>query len=187
MLVAAAWSAMSHGSIQWVYDDPVALMEDRSMAMSETVRQYMERQRLPYDLVTHPRSASSMRTASAARIPPHRLAKAVVLEDEEGQVMAVLPADRWLQLGRVRKALGRNLGLCTERELAASFTDCEVGAVPPIGDAYGMQTIVDEELEREPEVFLEAGDHEVLMRLSHDSFSRLMQNVCHDHIARPMR
>jgi Ala-tRNA(Pro) deacylase len=154
------------------------------MTMAATVRRYLESQRVPYELVTHPRTGSSLRTASVARIPPHRLAKAVMFEDEEGMVMAVLPANRRVQIGQLRKALGRNVGLATEDTLSERFNDCEIGAIPPVGPAYGIQTILDDELDSEPEVFLEAGDHEALMRIKHDDFMWMMRGAMHGHFAR---
>ncbi len=155
------------------------------MTMAATVKRYLDDHHIAYDLTTHLRTGSSLRTATVASISPHRLAKAVVLEDGDEYLMAVLPADRRVQLGTLRTQLGRNVGLATERDVAARFPDCALGAVPPLGPAYGMQTIVDDELDREPEVYLEAGDHEALMRLSHDDFHRLMQPALHGHFGKP--
>jgi Ala-tRNA(Pro) deacylase len=156
------------------------------MTMSATVKQYLESQHVPYELVTHAGARGSLRTASVASIPAHRLAKAVMFEDEDGMLMAVLPADRRVQIGELRKQTGRNVGLTTEDTLSGRFFDCDLGAIPPLGDAYGIETIVDDELEGEPEVYLEAGDHKRLMRMRHDDFMRLMHNARHGHFAQPL-
>lgn len=156
------------------------------MTMAATVQRYLDDRHVSYDLITHARTGSSMRTASVASISPHRLAKAVILEDEEGLLMAVLPANRHVRLGALRRQLGRDIGLATEPALGTRFADCELGAVPPMGEAYGMRTIVDDELEEEPEIYLEAGDHEALVRLSRDDFARLMQTAEHGHFCNPV-
>lgn len=156
------------------------------MTMAHTVQRYLEDHDLSYELTTHPRTGCSMRTASVAGIPPHRLAKAVMLEDEQGLLMAVLPADRHVKLGVLRRRLGRDVGLATERSLGDWFTDCEPGAVPPLGEAYGLRTILDDELEEEPEIYLETGDHEGLARMSHDDFMRAMCHAERGHFAKPM-
>ena len=154
------------------------------MSMASTVQRYLEAQHVPYELVNHPPTDSSLRTASKAGIPAHRLAKAVMLEDEDGMLMAVLPADRRVQLGELRRHLGHPVGLATEYAMAKRFPDCKLGAVPPVGPAYGLRTIVEDELDAEPEVYLEAGDHEALMRLQHDDFARLMRDADHGHFVR---
>jgi Ala-tRNA(Pro) deacylase len=157
------------------------------MTMAATVRDFLDDHHIRYDVVTHPRTGSSLHTASLSHIPASRLAKAVILEDEDGMVMAVVPASRRVQLGRVRKTLGRNLGLASEDSLVRRFPDCALGAVPPLGTAYGLETVVDDELESEPEVYFEAGDHEALVRVEHDDFTALMRHVRHAPIAQVAR
>lgn len=153
------------------------------MTMAATVKRYLDQQHVHYDLMTHPRTGNSMRTAAVANVPAHRLAKAVILEDDDGLLMAVLPANRWVRLGELRRQLGRNVALTTEKALASRFPDCAVGAIPPMGAAYQMRTIVDDELENEPEVYLEAGDHQALMRMDHDGFMQVMSGSMHGSFA----
>jgi Ala-tRNA(Pro) deacylase len=126
-----------------------------------------------YDVVTHSHSRSSMETAELAQVPGDRLAKSVVLEDEDGFLMAVLPSTH-LRLGRLSRELNRRFRLATEEDGGALFEDCEPGAIPPLGSAYGMHTIVDDSLAEQPEIYFEAGDHERLIRVSREQFMQLM-------------
>lgn len=151
------------------------------MALAATVEEYLKTRDVPYEVLSHPHTPNSIKTASAADVSARRLAKAVVLEDENGYLMAVLPADCRVQIGRLRERTGRNVGLATEGELASLFADCEVGAIPPLGIAYGMETIVDDELAEQPEIFFEAGDHEGLIRMKTADFMRLLTSARHGH------
>ena len=143
------------------------------MTMAKTVEAYLEERNVPYDLLPHSRTSTSMRTANAAHVPAHQVAKGVMLEDDGGYVMAVLPADRRVHLGAMREQLGRRVSLATEPELAAMFKDCELGAVPPVGEAYGIETVIDDELDDGGDVYFEAGDHEELVHVGHESFLML--------------
>jgi len=147
------------------------------MATASTVEKYMTQHGVRYDVVTHPHSHNSMETAQLAHVPGDRLAKSVILEDGDGYVMAVLPSTFHVRLGKLGRELNRNLRLATERDLATLFADCATGAVPPVGLAYGMATIIDESLAEQPEVYFEAGDHEKLIHLSHDAFMTLMEHA----------
>ena len=80
-------------------------------------------------------------------------------------------------LDRLTKVLHRPLVLASEEDLAEAFYDCEPGAVPAVGEDYLIPTIVDERLRHLEEVFFEAGDHERLVHISSDGFSRLMQDA----------
>jgi Ala-tRNA(Pro) deacylase len=121
-----------------------------------------------------------MHTARTANVAPHDLASSVIVEDEAGCVMAVVPADRKVKLGELSRMLGRrHLRLADEQRIADLFTDCERGAVPALGMAWNVETVVDDELETCTTIYIEGGDHERLLRLSHDQFHALMATVRH--------
>ena len=81
------------------------------------------------------------------------------------------------------KSLERQVGLATESELPELFPDCELGAIPPVAAAYGVDAVVEEELTQEPEVWFEAGDHEGLVHISGTHFQQLLRNIPRAHIS----
>ena len=144
------------------------------MAIASTVSNYLAEHDVAYDVLTHPHTASSGESAQAAHVPGTRLAKSVVLEDEQGYLMVVLPSNRQVNLGELHRLLNRNLGLATESELGGLFIDCEIGALPAMGPAYGMETVVDDTLAEQSDIYFEAGDHEQLIRVSAETFQTLL-------------
>ena len=138
------------------------------------LRDYLKQHETRFRALSHPHTASSMQTAEMAHVPGARLAKAVILEDASGPVMAVIPADALLELERLNHDLHRDLAFAEEEELAILFPDCEPGAVPPIGPAYGISTIWDTHLGDNKVVYMEAGDHETLLEISGKAFHELM-------------
>ena len=147
------------------------------MSVAATVKSYLDQRSVDYALVPHPHTRSSMDTAASAHVPGDRLAKAVIVNHEDAQVMVVVPSDYHVHLGLLHRQLGGDVGLATEPELAGLFPDCEVGAIPPIGAAYGLRTLVDARLGKEPEVYFEAGDHESLIKVSAEAFRTLMADA----------
>jgi Ala-tRNA(Pro) deacylase len=147
------------------------------MAMAETLTRYLQTRDVTYDLLHHEHTATSLEAAQAAHIPGDQLAKTVLLEDDGGFVMAVLPATRRIDLGELHRQFNRRLGLATEAEVSNLFMDCEVGAVPPIGTAYGIETIVDDSLAEQAEVYFDAGDHEQLVHVSGEAFSAMLPDA----------
>jgi len=153
------------------------------MAISMTIQKYLKDMHIPFEVLPHVRTASSVQTALAAEVPPHHVAKAVVLEDELGYLMVVLPADRQVQLNVLRERLGRKVNLASERQMMQMFGDCALGAIPALGQAYGLETIIDDEIMEQPEVFIEGGSHEELIQVSRHHFMQLFQNAPHMHFA----
>ncbi len=150
------------------------------MSIPTRLSSYLEQRGARYEIHAHEPSHSSAETARAAQVLPHQLAKPVILEDDSGCVMAVVPADKAVMLGQLSQLLGRQeLRLANENRIALLFKDCDRGAVPPVGMAWGIETIVDDELETSDVVYMEGGDHERLLRMSHEQFHELMSPAQH--------
>jgi Ala-tRNA(Pro) deacylase len=115
-----------------------------------------------------------MVTAAAAHVSGGQLAKAVIVKDDETYFMVVVPSDYHVHLGRLHQHLGREVGLATEQELVRLFPDCDEGAAPPLGAAYGLPTLVDTSLLEQQQVYFESGDHESLVKLSGEQFRALL-------------
>lgn len=145
------------------------------MAIPSRVQEYMAEHGLRYDVLTHPHSHNSMETAHLARVPANCLAKSVVLEDDDGFLMAVLPSTQHVQLGWLGKAMNCNMRLASEEDLSSLFRDCDIGAIPPLGAAYGMRMVVDDSLVGQEEIYFEAGDHEKLIQMSRADFMTMME------------
>lgn len=154
------------------------------MTIASRVANYLVQNDADFEVLAHPHSATSLETAESAHIPGDRIAKSVVLEDDRGYMLAVLPANSRVDLGELHRQTNRNLGLATEYELGALFEDCEPGAVPPFGFAYNLETIVDDSLAEQSDVYFEAGDHEQLIHVSGETFETLMGDVQHSHFSR---
>ncbi|HUJ01616.1 MAG TPA: YbaK/EbsC family protein [Usitatibacter sp.] len=144
------------------------------MGVAARIERYLAEHELSWQRVGHSPSGCAMDSAHRAHVLPAEMAKAIVLEDDYGYVVAVIPADRRLDLDKVRQALDRDLALANEGEVAELFPDCEPGAVPPMGEAYGIATVWDASLGERPEVYFEAGDHRTLVRVSGRAFAGLM-------------
>lgn len=149
------------------------------MAIAHRLMDYMSQHKLRYDVLTHPHSHNSMETAQLAHVPGRCFAKSVVLEDDDGFVMAVLPSTHHVQLGRLGKMMNRHFRLATEPEIADLFEDCELGAIPPAGEAYGMRMIMDDNLADQPEIYFEAGDHERVIQMDRQDFLEMMKSAMH--------
>ena len=85
----------------------------------------------------------------------------------------VVPSDYRVHLGALHRISGRDVDLATEPELMRLCPDCEEGALPPVGGAYGLKSMVDKGLLQQPEIYFEAGDHEHLVKVTGPNFQAL--------------
>ena len=154
------------------------------MAIAKTLINYLKERGIDFEEVEHDHTSTAEASAHAAHVPAHQVAKAVVLRDGDGYVVSVLPANHSLEIGWVNNELGRNLEMACEDEFKNLFGDCEVGAVPALGEAYGLKVIWDDELAYTQDIYIEAGDHEHLIWLERRDFKKLMSGLPHTIISK---
>jgi Ala-tRNA(Pro) deacylase len=154
------------------------------MSIAPQLRQFLDEAKADYDIIDHRPTQSALDSARSANIPAELVAKAVLLDTtDDDHLLAVIPADRKVELNELRSELGSKPRLSSEAEIGKLFKDCEVGAVPPIG--YGVTTIIDDSLDQQPDVYFEAGDHKSLVHMNHDQFSRLTRDARHGQFSEP--
>ena len=147
------------------------------MAISLALLEYLEWEGVDYELVSHPFVAGSLQTAQQAHISGEQLAKCVVVEDNNGYLMTVLPATHHVDLEKLKEVTHRDFNLATEKEINDLFSDCSKGAIPPLPEAFGYKGLMDISLKDCDDVYLEAGDHTELVHLTGDDFKYLMANT----------
>ena len=153
------------------------------MAIALTLKSYLDDLNIHYDTLKHPHTETAMDSARLAHVPLHQMTKAVVLEDDDGYVVSVLPSNNRLNLEWVNEELQRPLHLATELELQGLFRDCETGAVPALSRPYGLEVIWDDHLKHVSDVYIEAGDHLHLIHLAGEDFRKLMADLPHSIIS----
>lgn len=147
------------------------------MGVAMTLQEYLENRELHYDVIEHKHTDSVIRAAKEAHIPGDQMAKPVLLGDDSSYLLAVLPATHRLDLDRLNQLMARSMVIMNEDEMQVAFTDCDRGAIPPIGEPYGIDTLVDSALARLDHVYFEFGDHEHLVHMTGDDFRKLIADL----------
>lgn len=146
------------------------------MTMLETLEEYLHETGTPYTHTTHRLAYTAREVARAEQVPAHNLAKTVVIHDDAGYALAVLPGDRLVDLFELRSALGRaHLRLANEAEIARLFPDCELGAMPPLGNLSGLPVYADADLAMHEFLVFNAGTHRDTLHMRFSDFDRLVR------------
>jgi Ala-tRNA(Pro) deacylase len=154
------------------------------MSIAPQLRQFLDESKAEYDVVVHTPTQSALENARSCDVPAEQVAKAVLLDTADDEhLLAVIPSDRRIELSELRSELGRKPRLADEAEIGKVFKDCEVGALPPVG--YDVATIVDDSLDKQSDVYFEAGDHKSLVHMEGAEFSRVMKGARHGQFSEP--
>ncbi len=139
------------------------------------VQDFLEKHNIKYTTIKHSRAYTSSEIAESAHIPGKEIAKTVMAKIDDKMSMVVLPASQKVDFDLLKEASGGGeVALATEDEFQYLFTECEVGAMPPFGNLYGMEVFVDETLTKDKEIAFNAGSHTDLIRMAYNDFERLV-------------
>jgi Ala-tRNA(Pro) deacylase len=138
------------------------------------LEEFLNKNGVAHQVIPHPLAFTATSVAGAAHIKGKEMAKTVVVNLDGQLALAVVPADRKVDLERLRQATGAvSAELADEREFIGDFPECEPGAMPPFGNLYGMPVYVEPHLAADPEIAFNAGSHTELIRMSYKDFERL--------------
>jgi len=136
---------------------------------------YLDKMQIRYSHSVHSPAQTARKTALAERVPTHEFAKTVVYFNDAGFGIAVVPADEFVDLTRVGRLLGSSfIRLASEAELRDLFPNCELGAMPPFGDACVLPVVADVGVAGDFIAFT-IGTHSDVVRMSFADFQRLAQ------------
>jgi Ala-tRNA(Pro) deacylase len=149
------------------------------MAISQDLRNYMVQCGVDFDEVPHARTLQAAKAAEASHISGKRVAKGVLVRAGDDYVLAVVPSSKQVKFDDLGRWLGREVRLADEQDSVRLFGDCELGALPPIGAAFGLETILDDDLMSADDIYFEGGDHRTLVHVDGSDWRRLIRDAGH--------
>jgi Ala-tRNA(Pro) deacylase len=139
------------------------------------IKEFLDSQQVKYVTISHSPAYTAQEVAASAHVRGKELAKTVMVTLDGAIAMVVLPASRKVGFDLLREASGaENVQLASERAFSDVFPGCEVGAMPPFGNLYGMNVYASKLLEQDEEIVFNAGSHTELIRLAYRDFVRLV-------------
>lgn len=145
------------------------------MPISRTLKAYLDRERVHYDVLPHPEAFRAVAIAHTLHTPEKEMAKVVIVKVDGRFVMTVLPASWNVDLPRLRIVFAaQQVRLATEEEIKGLFPDCDLGAMPPFGNLYGLPVYVDQSLAEDEEIVFQAGTHSEAIRMRYWDFASLV-------------
>ncbi len=167
--------------------EPVGVNRHRSrvagmegvMTISKKLRGYMDLCGTRYDEIMHEPAVETAKAAQAAHVPGRQVAKGVLVQGRDGYMVAVLPASKHVGFDFLKQWLSQDIALADEGSTAALFPDCAPGAVPPVGAAFGLKTIIDDDMMTDEDVYFDGGDHRTLVHMNAENWRRLQTGSGH--------
>src|SRR3972149_5443480 len=142
----------------------------------QKLKEFLDSHSIKYVTISHSRAFTAQETATSAHIPGKELAKTVMVKMNGKMAMAVLPASSKVDFELLKKATGSSkVEIGSEKEFKDMFPECEIGAMPPFGNLYGMEVFAAESLTEDKEIAFNAGSHRELVKMAYKDFEKLVK------------
>jgi len=140
------------------------------------LKEYLNSHQIKYVSIQHSPTYTAQEVAASAHVSGRDFAKTVIVKIEGTPAMVVLPANRKVVLADLREVLGAEKAhFATEEEFQNLFPDCEIGAMPPFGNLYGIEVYVAPSLAEETEIAFNAGTHTEIIKMAYRDFEQLVK------------
>lgn len=137
---------------------------------------FLDNQGVKYVTIRHSKAYTAQEIAQSAHLPGKELAKTVMIKIDGKMAMAVLPATERVDFDLLKAVVStKNVQLAEESEFKNMFPECEVGAMPPFGNLFGLEVYAEKSLAEDQEIAFNAGSHTELFRLSYKDYERLVK------------
>jgi len=143
---------------------------------NKKLRDYLDENSIKYVSLHHSKAFTAQEVAGSAHIPGRRMAKPVMVNADGDLKMVVLPSTHDLDFDALKNTLNASdVELASESDFKNLFPDCELGAMPPFGNLYDIETIVSEELTGDVEIAFNAGSHNEVIKMAYRDFETLVE------------
>lgn len=141
---------------------------------AKKLKEFLDENKIKYVATTHSLAYTAQEIAASAHIKGKGFAKTVLIKVDGKLAMAVLPGSYKIDFDLLKSSLGaKDARLANEQEFKDKFPGCEVGAMPPFGNLYSMETYVAASLVEDEEIAFNAGTHTELIRMQYKDYEKL--------------
>ena len=146
------------------------------MPILRKLRELLDGGRISYEIYNHPLAYTAQEIAAQQHFSGKEMAKVVMLEVDGRLLMGVIPGSQKINLNTVKTSLdAKAVRLATEAEFVSRFPECEIGAMPPFGNLFGVPVVVDPALAEDKNIYFNAGNHVQTVRLKYSDFAELVK------------
>ena len=140
------------------------------------LKEFLDNHHIRYVAISHSPAFTAQEVAASAHISGKQLAKTVIVKINGKLAMVVLPGNDHVNFSLLREVTGAShVDLASETDFKDKFPECEVGAMPPFGNLYGMPVYVSDRLVHRDHIAFNAGSHAELVQLAYHDFERLVK------------
>lgn len=147
------------------------------MPIPKKIIKYLEQAKVKYEIIQHRTVYTAYDAAATLHVKISQLAKNLLVKAGSQYALAVLPADRNLDLVKLAKLIGvARVTLPKEGVMQTQFK-VKPGGLPAFGRVFGLPVYWDKSLNKEKQVIFSSGSFTESIKLTVANYKKLEQPV----------
>ena len=137
---------------------------------------YLDTHNIHYQTRNHTPAFTAQEVAQSCHLSGHHLAKTVIAKVDDEMVMVVTPATEKVNFTELlSESHAHTAELASEDEFSEKFPMCDLGAMPPFGNLFGMKVFVSEELTESDVIAFNSGFSTEIVTMDFADYDRLVK------------
>jgi Ala-tRNA(Pro) deacylase len=154
------------------------------MAISKKIINFLEKSKVKYEIIKHKTVFTAFDKSQTLKVPEKIVGKTLILKSDNSLVFVLIPANKNLDLKKIKKKIGKDaerpkekVELASERLIKNKIKGIKLGAIPPFGNLWKYQTFVDNSLKKEKEIILNGGDWNLSIKIFTKDLKKLIPDL----------
>lgn len=145
--------------------------------LENRVTKMLDAAKVNYKTLEHKLVYTARDVAQTTKKKLNEIAKVVLVKADNGFVLIVLPAHKYVDLAGIKKALkAKKVSLASEKDIA-KYLKTKVGLLHPFGSQYNLQTLMDKNLSQAKKMIASAGSYTHSVEIALKDFEKLVKPI----------
>lgn len=149
-----------------------------SQQVYHRIKSQLKKSGVNFEILSHKPVYTSEEAAKEREVELKTGVKAMVFKAENEFIMALVPANKRVNVNKLKEIHGTEIKLASSRQVSKR-TDCEVGSVPPFGFEKKLKTYMDKKILDNKEVNFNAGLHTKSVKMKPEDLKNILEpKIC---------
>jgi len=155
------------------------------MACRDKLISLLKENKITFQLFSHKEIYTAQELASIHHVSGKSLAKVVMIKADDELIMVAVGAPYKVDLNKIAQLLkAEKVDVANERDFKDIFYDCDIGAMPPLGNLYKLKTFVDENLSKQENIIFKIGTHNETIKIKYSDYEKIAKPIVSDLVVR---
>lgn len=148
------------------------------MAVCKKLINFLEKNKVEYKILRHKTVYTAFDKSKTLKVDPKIVGKTLIIKGDKDLKVVLISANKNLDLKKFKKfGKFKKVELVSEKLIKQKFKGAKVGAIPPFGNLWKIETFVDRSLLREKEIILNGGDYNFSISLKANELKKLIPDL----------